>query len=765
MSREYRFIGKPTPRKDAVEIVTGKAKFIGDIKRPNMLYGKILRSPYPHANIKTIDTKKAKKLRGIKAVLTYKDVPNWKAGTPPHVGVLDSKVRFVGDAVALVAAKTEEVAEEALGLIDVEYERLPAVYDVEEAIKPDAPQLYAEFPSNVFPPGYPPWGPRSLQEVVMGDAEKGLKEADVIAEGTCMYENIPNPLPPEPPGVIATWEGPSNLTLWSATQGTYLLKVALRHMMGGVDVRSIGGPCGGSYGSKYIPWQLIFAAAALAKATDRPVKLCYSKEEHFAAYTLRLGSRFHGKVGIKKDGTVTAVSGEWLVNTGAFSDLTQAQVAVGCGEIQLMLRCPNWSLKSKVVCTNRNASGMVRGFGGQELKCAFTPILTMAMEKADLNPVEFFKKNYVKPGDGYYWRDGNWRVCRGTDYTKAIDKGVEVFGWKEKWKGWLQPTAINGSKRTGVGVGVHGNADVGEDVSEAYVRLDPDAMAVVHICLSEHGTGQRTMLCKMVAEVLKLPLERVNITPPDTFINPFEFGTVGSRGTYALGSAVIAAAEEAKQKLFEQAAPMLEVKPEDLETENGTVYVKDKLEARIPWRRVMGYDRTCLGYGRFEPDFTVPNFLMLFVEIEVDVDTGKVELPRVVTATDVGQIIDPLTLKNQFHGCLGSAGLDSALFEESVLDKATGRILNANMMDYKWRTFSELPTFQTVILETPFPTHRFNSIGVGEIVSAPGPSAVLMAVSNAIGKKLYKYPITPDEILKALGKIKGTKHDEIFLPL
>jgi xanthine dehydrogenase molybdenum-binding subunit len=443
-----------------------------------------------------------------------------------------------------------------------------------------------------------------------------------------------------------------------------------------------------------------------------------------------------------------------LINTGVYSQITQGQLAVGCGEVQLVLRCPNWDFKPKIVCTNRTASGIVRGFGGQELKCAFLPLLTEAMEKADLDPLEFFKKNYVKPGDGFYWRDGNWWVCRGVDYTNAMEKGAEAFGWKEKWKGWLKPTAVNGTKRRGVGVGVHGNADVGEDVSEAYVRLDPNGTATIYSCLAEHGTGQRSSLCKMVAEVLQLPLENVSMTPPDSLFHPYEIGPFGSRGTYAIGSAIIAAAEEVKKKLFERCAPMLKANPEDLETEDGWVYAIGKPEARIPWRGGMGVDRTLLGYGRFEPDFTVPNFMMLLTEVEVDIETGEVGLVRIVTATDVGQIIDPLSLENQLHGSLGSAGVDSALFEESILDRKSGRLLNINLVDYKWRTFHQLPTFQTVTLETPFPTHRFKAIGVGEITTAPGPSAILMAVSNAIGRRMHDYPLTPDKILGALGKTK-----------
>ncbi len=754
MSKEYRFIGKATPRKDALEIVTGKAQYIDDVKRPGMLYGKVLRSPYPHAHILKIDTTNAEALPGVKAVLTYKNVPDWKTGIPRHVRVLDRKVRFVGDAVALVAAETEERANEALERIKVTYEKLPAVYDVEEAIQPDAPQLYEEFPRNLVPLDVKVFGPKSLSKVVMGDVDKGFAEADVIGEGTYAYENVANPLPLEPPGVIAEWEGPDQLTVWSATQSASWHRFIMLSKMGFPDIRAISTHCGGSFGSKNYSAQPLFYAAALSKVTGKPVKVMYTKEEHFGAFALRLGSRFRGKVGIKKDGTVTAVSGEWFVDTGAFSDMAQAQVAVGCGEAQLMLRCSNWNLQTKLVLTNRCASGVVRGFGGQELESAFHPILSIAMEQADLDPVEFFKKNYVKPGEGYFWRDGNWWVCRGKDYSKAITEGAKAFKWEEKWKGWLVPTAVHGSKRVGVGVGVHGNADVGEDESEAYVRLSPDATAIIHVCVSESGMGQRSSLCKMAAEVLQLPLERVSMTAPDTLINPFDFGLVGSRGTYAVGSAVIAAAEEATRKLFELAAPALHAPAEELETRDGKVYVRGKPDTAIPWSRVTGIMQTCTGFGRFKPDYSVPNFLILFVEVEVDTDTGKLELRHVVAATDVGQVIDPPSLEGQIYGSLGSAGTDTAIFEESIVDRRNGHLLNINMIDYKWRTFSELPGFRNMILETGIPTHRFKAVGVGEIATSPGPSAVLMAASNAVGKRLCEYPLTPGRILKAPGKTK-----------
>lgn len=754
MSAEYRFIGKATPRKDARDITTGRAKYINDISVPHMLYGKVLRSRHPHANIKDIDTSKAKALAGVKAVLTWKDVPDWKVGNPLHLRVLDSKVRFVGDTVALVAAETEEIACEALELIDVDYDILPAVYDVEKATEKGAPQLYDQFPDNILPPIAPFMGDNVLQNIVIGDTEAGFREADVISEGTYAYENIPNPLPPEPPGAVAEWESPDTVHLWISSQGPYFDRMTLFYMLGRkVNVKVTACQCGGSYGSKGNSSPIFLQAIMLAKASGRPVKLCLTKEEHLNAFTLRLGSRIQGKVGMKKDGTVTAISGNWLVNTGYYSLITQGQVAVGLGEAQLIVRCRNWDLKSKVVCTNRNASGWIRGFGGQELISALFLLLSDAMQKADIDPFEFFRKNFVKYGDSTIWRDGLWWTSKVIDFTKSMDKGAEAFDWYKKWQGWLKPTSINGTKRRGIGVGVLGNADAGEDVSESLIRLDPTHHAMLYTSICEQGTGQRSSLCKMAAEVLQIPPEHVYIVPQDPSVSPYDFGSVGSRGTYAMGAGVIKAAEDAKQKLFELAAPLLNAGAELLDTRDGMIFIKDKPEKIIPWRTAMGVTRTIFGYGRHEPDFSLCNILMSFVEVEVDIETGKIDLIRVVNATDVGQIIDPPCLENQLNSCIGSAAIDSAIFEETVLDDSNGRMLTANLIDYKWRTFADLPEIKNVILETPFPSHRFGAVGVGEITTAPGPSAVLMAVSNATGRRITEYPATPDRILKALGKL------------
>jgi CO/xanthine dehydrogenase Mo-binding subunit len=752
MGKNYRYLGKPAPRRDATEIVTGSVQYLDDVKFQNLVYGKVLRSPHAHANIKKIDKRKAEALPGVLAVVTWEDIPDWRGGTPRTVRVLDKKVRFVGDAVALVAATTENIAEEALSLIDVEYEVLPAVFDIDAALKPDAPLLYEEFKSNIVPGGTPIYGPNCLQGVVHGDVEIGFSEADVITEGEFGCENIPNALPPESIGAVAFWEPPNRVTIYGTSQAPYMDKVTLFHVFNReFEIRSIGHHVGGGFGTKFTCWQVQAYAIILARATRRPVKVVFTKEEHMAAFTLRIGSRMNAKVGMKKDGTITAIQGTWYVDTGYNSFTTQCQVAVGSGELMIMAQCPNWDFKNIIVATNRNASGATRGFGGQELKCSFIPLLNLAMAKAELDPLDVLKKNFVQPGGGYYWRDGAWYDYRGVDFTKTMDQAAELFGWKDKWKGWLTPTSVDGVKRRGVGVAIHGNADIGEDVAEAYVQLGYNGTATIFLCVSEHGTGQKSNYPKYAAEVLQIPPERIEMSPADTLVTPFEFGPVGSRGSYSIASAVINAAEDAKRQLLELAAPRLGADPKDLDTVDGVIFVKDRPDKGIKWR-MMGNDKTILGYGRFEPDFTMCNCVISFVEVEVDVETGKVTLVRVVNGTDIGQIIDPVGLNNQLNGCWGSAGIDSAIFEESILDRRTGHLVNANLIDYKWRTFSELPIVENAVLETPFPSHRFHAIGVGEIVTAPGPSAALTAVSNAVGEWLHEYPTTPDRVLKAFSK-------------
>lgn len=755
MGKEFRYVGKPTPRIDGKAIVTGSAEYANDIHMHGMLYGRIKMSPHPHAMIKKIDVSRAIELPGVRTIMTYENAFDWITGMPAQKRLLDRHVRFIGDPVALIAATSNRIAEEAADLIEVEYEVLPAVHDLDEAIADGAPQLYEQFPNNIIERGCPPFGPKALQELVIGDTEKGFEECAVVVEGTSRYETISNPLPAESPGLVAWWDGPNQCSMKGSFQSPNIQKMIMQLAMPNVNVRVISANVGGSFGSKNtVPMEGLYCAA-LAKATGKPVKLIISKEAHLATYMLRLGSRLTAKVGLLPDGTVHAYEGTWLVGSGVHSDFGQGQIANGLGRAMLLLnKCKHWNYQPHLVATNRCRSGGIRGFGGQESYASLVPVLSMAMAKMNLDPVEFFKKNMCDINGGYYWVEGHWWENHFLSYNDVMDHAAEHFGWKDKFQGWLTPYKTEGSKQYGVGCCVHGSADCGMLHGEAFVKLDGWGTANINVCIAESGMGQRSSVVKMAAEILNLPLDKVTISTPDSQDNPWDWGLAGSRGTLVYGRMVGDAARNARTQLLEGAAAILHCSAEMLDTRDGIIFMKDNPEVALPWIAVLGPMNTITGHGVFEMDHSKPCFMIAFVEVEVDTDTGDVRIVRIVEGTDVGQVIDPYSLKMQLEGGLGSCGSDSAINEEMILDEKTGKFLTNNLVDFKWRVFPDLPTFETHIEETPNDLSAFGGIGVGEISGAPLPGAIMMAVSNAIGIQLMDYPLTPDQILKALGKAR-----------
>ena len=761
---EYRHIGKVRRRQDGRAIVTGKAVYCDDIKIPNVLYMKVLRCPYPHAEIVSIDTSKAEAMPGVKSVMTYKNAPAWKTGVPAHRPVMDQHLRFTGDVVATVSAVSNDIAEEALELIEVEYKQLTPVYDVEEAIKPGAPEVYRaednieskgyHYENNCLPPGsYFEGNDPPFYYIREGDVEKGFVESDVVVEGKVSYDKPSFPGAPEVPFIAARWEDDSHVTVWASSQGPNMVAKPLGLTIG-AHISTITPNVGGSYGNKdslSYTSMLVVAASKVAGAT---VKFNMTKEEHLLTYERRLSNKFIGKIGVKKDGMIHAIKGDWLVSTGVGSELTQGQVAEGLGELNLVLnQTPNWDVTVKVVVSNLTPVGIARGFGGQELKSCALHLLNRALKQIDMDPVTVFKKNFCKAGDEYYWRTGHKYSNPVIDYTKCFDVAAEKFGWYRKWKGWGKPTRVEGNKAYGVGFSLHSSGDPQSDETFAYVRLENDQVTV-HCVISECGNGERLAIAKVAAEVLNVPMEAVTVVQADNGTNPADFGLAGSRGTITGGAAVGRAAAEARKKLLEEAAPVMGCSPEELDTKDMMIFKKDDPSNRIPWLRICPLYYSITGTGGIEGDFNHNNCVMIFVEVEVDLDTGLVKVVDVLGASDVGQIVNPIELKMQFEGGLGSAGLDTAQLEAHVLDPVLGRIMTHNLIDYKWRPFNELPHFDTSILESQFPTaHPFGAIGIGEITGAGGPPAVLMAIENAIGgAEINEYPATPDRILKALGK-------------
>lgn len=763
---EYRYIGKPCRRKDGNAIVTGSAVYCDDIKLPSALVMRVLHCPYPHAEIVSIDTSEAEALPGVKSIMTYENAPKWKTGTPAHRPPVDKHLRFTGDAVATVAAISNEVADKALKLIKVEYKELPAVYDVEEAMKPDAPQLfYPEdnieskgfvFKNNCLPPGsYFEGDDPPFYFIREGDTEKGFKECDVVVEGKVSYDKLTFPGAPESPFVAARWEDDTHVTVWASSQAPNMVSKPLGASIG-AHVKVIVPNVGGSYGNKdslsYMT--LLVVAAAKVAGCGKLLRYAMTKEEHLLCYERRFTNKFIGKIGMTKDGLVHAIKGDWLINTGVGSELTQGQVAEGLGEIHLVLnKTPNWDLEAHVIMSNVPPVGIARGFGGQELKACALHLMNRAMQKLDLDPVAVFRKNFCNAGSPFYWRTGHKYSNDVIDYTKCFDAAAEQFGWKAKWKGWGIPTRVEGNKAYGVGFSLHSSGDPQSDETLAYVRIESDQV-MIHCAETEYGNGQRLAIVKTAAEILNVPLENVTLVDSDNSVNPADFGAAGSRETITANAAVGQAAAACKAKLLEEAAEKMGCKPEDLDTKDLVVFRKDDPSICLPWIAICPLYYSIDAVGKHEGDFNHNNCVMVFVEVEVDLETGLAKIVNALGASDVGQIMSPIELKMQFEGGLGSAGFDTGQLEGHVIDENLGRIMTHNLIDYKWRPFNELPHFETTILESKWPTaNPFGAIGIGEITGAGGPPAIMMAIENAIGgAQINEYPATPDRILAALGK-------------
>jgi CO/xanthine dehydrogenase Mo-binding subunit len=763
----YRHVGKYTPRKDAKEIVTGKAIFLDDFSLPHMLYARTKRSPYPHAKIVKIDTSAAQALEGVRAVVTGENAPFLSVlGYPVHRTFFEDKVCQVGEPVALVAADSLEIADEAVDLIKVEYEQLPAVFRADLARLDGAPQLYPDrFEHNEVDPGCPYFQPDGAWwQIKRGNPDKALKEAAFVASDKIDFNQMPCPAAPEAPSIIARYEGNEVFTLWASAGSSHIMKLELEAYMPGFTTDIVTFNVGGCYGNKQAMLVQAISASMLAHATKQPVKLILSKAEQLTSFEVRLGSVMDATIGMDKDGIVTAVKGTWFVDNGSVCNATGGQVGVGLGEAQLVLaKCENWFMDSQMVVTNRQQAGIVRGYGGQELNSCLEKLLCAVMQQGNFNPLDVLKKNYVSHGDRYQWRDGRtYRSRSSFFFPEVMQQTADRFGWAEKWKGWMKPTSVNGTKARGVGMGVIGNADVQEDNTECIVRVIPkldvqnigggQCFVTVETDVTESGMGQRSNACKVAAEVFNCPVEWVSITPSGSKFNPSNFGLCGSRGTITTLKPVSEAAADAKRKAMEIASHKLERPVDQLYMKDMVIYVRDTPEINVAVSKLADRELSIVGYGKHTEKFDVPSCMTVFIEVEVDLETGHTEVVRLAGGTDIGQIIDSKALEMQLHGGVGSACLDTAIFEECCLDEASGRPMANSMIDYKWRTFNEIPPYDAYVMESQIDTFMFKAIGIGEISGAALASATLMAISNATGVSVKEYPATPRIVLKAMGK-------------
>jgi len=757
MANELSVVGRRLPLKDAYEKVTGELKFAVDISLPGMLYGKILRSPYAHAKIVRIDVTRAQLLHGVEAVITYKDLPReeWIERSFNYRGpVLDERVRFAGDEVAAVAAKDKFTAEEALAQIEVEYEELPHVFDLEKAMEPDAPKVSPH--GNVRQPSIYEWG----------NLEKGFAEADLIVEHkTKMGSQQVAPIGRN--ACIANWKG-KKLTVWTSTQTPFQLRDELARFLKMLqnNVRVIGLPTGPSFG---LWWSnnFHFITVFLAKQAGRPVKLELTQEESFATVKRRDTPVSYGKLGVKKDGSFTAIQFKHYFDNGAYGFKSNPYESVSdlWGG-----RTPHGRFEMYGVSTNLLTCGCMRGVGDISMTFCMEQLIDKAAEELKMDPLEIRLKNHIRTGETIRSRDRPYKafglavpdiVLSSCGLDECIRKGAEAIGWKEKWKGWGKPTEVCGTRNRAVGMAVacHISGAKFLGCPSAIVRVNPDGSVNLLSGVGCMGQGAETTQAQIAAEELGVPFENITCVQGDTETCPWSPPTVGSINAHQTGMATQAAAADAKRQLCELASGELGADPADLDVKGGIIHVKGQLKKGIPITDVTSKIRpetlsppSIIGRAwKNVPESPIAKLFMAhFVEIEVDTETGEVKIIKYVAAHDSGRIINPDICENQVSGGV-LLGCGFGLVEGLIFDKETGRVLNHNFLDYKIFTALDTPDIESIFVDLIDPVGPFGVKGIGEATAAPAPTAVAQAIYNAIGVRL-EVPITPEKILEALGK-------------
>jgi CO/xanthine dehydrogenase Mo-binding subunit len=718
---ELAVIGRSYPRVDAREKVTGRAVYTYDMAFPGMLYGKLLRSPYPHARIVSLDTARAKRAPGVLAVITNADVPQKKFGAfvQDEYALAKDRVRYVGDPVAAIAAVDEDAALEALELIEVEYEELPAVFDPEAAMQPGAPAVHDGVELNIV----------AHNKVVGGDIEQGFREADHVFEDRFSTSRQCH-VALEPHGCIATWDPSGKITFYASTQSTFFMRFLLADIfsMSQNRIRIIAPYLGGGFGAKSEPHAIDVCAIVLSRMTGRPVKMFHSRDEEFYASRTRHPQITYIKTGITKDGK-----------------LTTRQVR---------------AILDYVVYTNNPYGGAFRGFGSPQFTFAAESQLDMIAARLSMDPIELRLKNVSLPGDVTI--SGPRVTTCGT--KECIEQAVAASGYNEK-------RGKRNGRGVGIAAGVHFvsgkfHPGINADFCGSTVRINEDGSVTLTAGSVEMGTGTSTALSMIAAEELGVELEDVELTLSDSDTIPADFGTYGSRVTTLGGNAVRLACQQAKQRLFAVAAEKLGIGADTLTVGDRRVFVKDNPATGVPLAEVvqssvfryegqsiMGqahYDAPCslpdpeTGVGDFAQSYT---FGADVVEVEVDRETGQVTVLNYVGAKDIGTVIHPPGAEGQVEG--GAAqGLGYALTEDLVCEN--GQPINPTMMDYKILSAMEMPPVQSIFVQTNDPRGPYGAKGLGEMGLVMTAPAVANAIYDAVGVRITDLPITPEKILKAL---------------
>jgi CO/xanthine dehydrogenase Mo-binding subunit len=729
----FTVVGQPHSRVEGAEKVTGRAQYTYDIRLPGQLYARVLRSPLPHARITHIDTARAAALPGVHAVLSSANAP--EIAWYEESRLFDQTVRFVGDEVAVVAAESEEIADDALRLIEVDYQPLPFVVDIAAALQPNAPYLYE--PGNIA--GEP-------QVYKRGDIEAGFREADCVIEQVYTTQTaLHNSL--EPHGCTAAWEN-DRLTLYVSTQGIFAVRkeVAKKLKLPEHHVRVIKQHMGGGFGSKQIAWKQDLIAALLAQQAGRPVQLMLDREAENLAVGNRNATRQHVRIGAKRDGTITAIEARIELQTGAYQ--VGGEASDVSGAYQTLYRCPNVRTEQVAVYTNTGPAVAFRAPGYVEGTFGLESAIDELAEALQLDPIELRLRNYAErdqPEDKPYTSPDSLRRC--------CERVAERFGWRDYRRA---PTP--GSKRRGIGFAAHNWAGGGgKPPGYAWVKLNTDGSADVITGTQDIGTGNRTGLTQIAAEELGLPIERIALYLGDTAAGPYSPTSAGSMTLATLGPAVRAAAADAKRQLYQAAAPILEEEPGRLVVRDAQIVAIGEPERTISVEEVCGRiaPHMIQGHGACGPNpeaQAVRTFGAQCAEVEVDIETGAVSILRVVATHDCGRIINPTMVDSQVIGGV-TQGIGFAMTEERIVDARSGVVLNANLEEYKVPTVADVPAIIHARLDLPdIAANPTGAKGIGEPPLIPTAPAIANAVFNAIGVRIRQLPFSRQRVLAALAE-------------
>jgi len=767
----FEYIGKNIGKIDAMALATGQPLFTDDISFPNTLHIKILYSPHAHAIIEDIDTSEAEKIPRVKLILTYKNTPQvlhttagqgWPEPSPYDTCMFNKKVRYVGDRVAAVAAETEEIAYEALKHIKVNYKKLPAVFDPEEAMKEGAPVIHDEEGiSGVYNPK------RNIVshiEVKAGDIEKGFEESDVVVEDTFEMQYAQH-CPIEPHATITYLDEYGRLVIRTSTQVPFHVRRIVAQVLEipVQNIRVIKPRIGGGFGVKQ---EIILEeiSAFITLKTSRPARLVYTREEEFVSSRTRHPMKVTVKIGAKKNGIFNAIKMYALSNNGAYGTHGLTVTSnTGSKTLPLYNKAPNIEFIADVAYTNLPVAGAYRGYGATQGYAALEQVVDEIAEKLGMGPAEIRKINHIKVGETSpifkalgEGREGVTQYIQSEATDKLLELGTKEIGWYEK----IRKPAKEATKVRGIGMALlmQGSGIPLIDMGAATIKLNEDGSFNVLYGGTDIGTGLDTVVAQIVSETLGVKPEQIIVYAADTDVTPFDKGAYASSGTFISGGAVYNAALKVREQILEVTKEIFgEFNTKDFILKDGFV-ISEKSGKKVSLSEIayqtlyLKKQQQIMATSSFVSDSSPPPFAAHFIEIEVDKETGIITPIKYVAAVDCGVAINPELAKGQIIGSIVN-GIGYALTEEYKFSQ-TGKLINSNFMEYRIPSSRDIPDIKTILVETYEPKGPYGAKSVAEInINGPIP-AIGNALYNALGIRIHKLPYTPEKVLEAL-KNKG----------